>query len=31
MITVKEVAEMLYLTEQTVRLHTDKGLVPSFK
>ncbi|PAD20898.1 MerR family transcriptional regulator [Terribacillus saccharophilus] len=31
MITVKEVAEMLNMTEHTVRFYTDKGLVPSIK
>lgn len=31
MITVKEVAKMLNMTEHTVRFYTDKGLVPSIK
>lgn len=31
MITVKEVAKLLNMTEHTVRFYTDKGLVPSVK
>ncbi|MFP7252783.1 MerR family transcriptional regulator [Terribacillus goriensis] len=31
MITVKEVAKILNMTEHTVRFYTDKGLVPSIK
>ncbi|MDK8640748.1 MerR family transcriptional regulator [Niallia taxi] len=31
MLTVKEVANLLDLTEHTVRYYTDKGLVPSLK
>jgi DNA-binding transcriptional MerR regulator len=31
MYTVKEVSELLKLTEHTVRYYTDKGLVPSLK
>lgn len=29
--TVKEVSEMLGMTEHTIRYYTDKGLVPSIK
>lgn len=31
MYTVKEVSEILEMTEHTVRFYTDKGLVPSLK
>lgn len=31
MYTVKQVAEMLNLTEHTIRFYTDKGLVPPLK
>ncbi|WP_042198820.1 MerR family transcriptional regulator [Paenibacillus camerounensis] len=31
MYTVKEVAQLLNLTEHTVRFYTDKGLIPSIK
>lgn len=31
MYTVKEVSEILNMTEHTIRFYTDKGLVPSLK